>query len=84
MNDGSFELLNCIEEPDTKIEKCWQKSKSTFWTFLGSAVLAGAVAIFFFLTAIGLFFYLLKRKIRNFFDDPAKNTLLAGGNSKSY
>jgi hypothetical protein len=48
LNDESFELLNRIEEPDTKIEKNWQKSKSTFWAFLGSAVLAGAVALFFF------------------------------------
>jgi hypothetical protein len=51
-------------------------------------VLAGAVALFFFFfnTAIGffLYIYLLKRKIRDFFDDLAKSTLLAGGNSKSY
>jgi hypothetical protein len=29
-------------------KKKWQKSKSIFWAFLGSAVLAGAVALFFF------------------------------------
>jgi hypothetical protein len=79
--------LNRIEEPDTKIEKNWRKSKSTFWTFLGSAVLAGAVALFFIKknTATGFFFlHLLKRKIRDFFYDLAKSTFLACENSKSY
>jgi LPXTG-motif cell wall-anchored protein len=47
LNDECNGLSNRIEEPDTKIEKNWQKSKSTFLTFLGSAVLAGAVALFF-------------------------------------
>jgi hypothetical protein len=50
-------------------------------------VLAGAVALFFFLnTAIGFFFFLhfLIGKIRDFFDDLTKSTLLAGGISKSY
>ena len=48
LNDESRELSNRIEEPDTKIgKKNWQKSKSTFPTFLGSAVLGGAVALFF-------------------------------------
>jgi hypothetical protein len=36
-------------EPDTKIGKKWAKIKIDFWTFLGSAVLAGDVALFFFL-----------------------------------
>jgi hypothetical protein len=36
-----------IEEPDTEIEKKLAKPKSCFPTFLGSAVLAGAVALFF-------------------------------------
>jgi hypothetical protein len=45
VNGESFELSNRIEEPDTKIEKNWQKSKSIFLTFLGSAVVDGAVGI---------------------------------------
>ena len=49
-------------------------------------MLIGAVAHFIFLnTAIGFFFlHFLMRKIRVFFDDLTKSTLLAGGNPKSY
>jgi hypothetical protein len=54
----SFELSNRIEEPDTKIEKNWQQSKSTFSIFLGSAVLAGNVTLFlFFLQLYPPFFF---------------------------
>ena len=68
------------------MQKKWQKSKSIFLTFLGSAVLAGAVALLFFLnTAIGFFFlHFLIGKILDFFDDLTKSTLSAGGISKSY
>ena len=50
MTDESCELSNSIdrEEPDTKIEKKLAKIKIDFLTFLGSAVLAGAVALFLF------------------------------------
>jgi hypothetical protein len=59
LNTVDLGILNRIGEPDTKIKKNGQKSKSMFWTFLGSAVLAGAVALFFLIknTAIGFFFF---------------------------
>jgi phosphatidylglycerophosphate synthase len=68
------------------MQKKLAKINIDFLTFLGSAVLAGAVAHFFFLKySYRLFFFLhfLISKIRDFFDDLTKSTLLAGGISKS-
>ena len=69
-----------------KCKKNLGKIKNRFFsTFLGSAVLAGAVALFFNM-AIGFFSFNIFYSVKfgTFFDDLTKSTLLAGGNSKSY
>jgi hypothetical protein len=49
LDDESFELSNLIEELDTKSKKEMARIKIDFFlTFLGSVVLGGAVALFFF------------------------------------
>ena len=53
-------LLNRIEQAEPKMQKKLAKQNSTFLTFLGSAVLAGSVALFLFflqLYPFGNFFF---------------------------